>query len=140
MSYTYIRRTESLEIMAARAISEGAAFGDNYARYRGALATSYRRVLPQTLTRLECGDVFDERDDGCIRAMGDALVVAANALSPGYGNRVLDVCTHDDFLIDSRLEELRWMILRWESFSLVRNQVRARMAARRVLSNINESS
>ncbi len=139
MSYTYIRRTESLEIMAARAIGEGAAFGENYARYGRALATSYRRELPQTLTRLECGDVFDVRDDDCIRAMGDALVVTANALCPGYGNRVLDVCTHDDFLIDSRLEELRWMILRWESFSQVRNQVRARMAARRVLSSISEN-
>jgi hypothetical protein len=133
MSYTYIRRTESLEIMAARAIGEGAAFGENYARFGPVLANSYRRMLSQTLTRLEGGDVFDERDDGCIKAMGDALVVSANALCPGYGNRVLDVCTHDDFLTDRRLEELRWMILRWDSFRLVRNQVRARMAARRVL-------
>lgn len=139
MSFTYIRRTESLEVMAARAIGEGAAFGGNFARYSRVLATSYRRVLPQTLTRLECGDVFDARDDGCIRAMGDSLVAAANALSPGYGNRVLDVCTHDDFLFNERLEELRWMILRWESFSLVRSQVRARMAAQRVLSSIDET-
>lgn len=102
-------------------------------------ANAYRRVFPQTLTRLECGDVFDPRDDGCIKAMGDALVASANALCPGYGNRVLDVCTHDDFLFNERLEELRWMILRWESFSLVRNQVRARMAARRVLSSMDET-
>ncbi len=139
MSYTYIRRTESLETMAARAIGEGAAFAEHYALSGPIPANFFRRVFPQTLTRMEGGDVFDPRDDGCIKALGDALVAAANDLCPGYGNRVLDVCTHKDFLFNERLEELRWLILRWESFSLVRNQVRARMAARRVLSNINET-
>tara|TARA_R110000850_G_scaffold21488_3_gene63342 strand:- start:13749 stop:14171 length:423 start_codon:yes stop_codon:yes gene_type:complete len=139
MTYTYIKRTESLEAMAARAIGEGAVFAENYALSGPIPANLYRRVLPQTLSRLECGDVFDERDDGCIKAMGDVLVDTANALCPGYGNRVLNICTHDDFLIDKNLEELRWMILRWQSFCLVRNQVRARMAARRVLNTMGET-
>ncbi len=84
------------------------------------------------------GDVFDTRDDDCIAAMGDALVAAANAISPGYGSRVLNVCTYEDMLFDEQLEHLRWLILRWESFSLVRRQVRGRLAAKRLLADIGE--
>ena len=139
MSYTYIRREESLEVMAARAINEGAAFADLYARIGPVLKSYHRRSLPHTLNRLACGEVFDAQDDDCISAMGEALVAAANDLHRGYGNRVLNECTHDDFLINEELEDLRWMILRWQSFALVRGQVRARMAARRVLAGVSVS-
>lgn len=131
---TYIRRIESLEIMAARAIGEGSNFGENYARIGPRITSHHRRTLLQTLERLACGEVYDQRDDDCIAAMGDALVDAANKRSPGYGNRVLNICTHEDMLFDKKLEELRWMILRWESFSMLRRQVRGRLAARRLLS------
>ncbi|MFT6091329.1 hypothetical protein [Sulfitobacter sp.] len=133
---SYIRREESLETMAARAIGEGSDFGHTYARTGLCLTSHHRRTLPQTLARLECGEVLDARDDDCIAAMGDALVAEANAISPGYGNRVLNVCTYEDFLFDEKLEELRWMILRWDSFSRVRMQVRGRLAARRLLVSV----
>ncbi len=135
---SYIRRVETLEHMAARAISEGADFARNYARTGPRLTSHHRRTLPQTLARLECGDILDARDDDCIAAMGSALVAAANERSPGYGNRVLNVCTHDDFLIDDALEHLRWMILRWQSFCHVRQQVRGRLAARRLITGVSE--
>ena len=130
---SYIRRVETLENRAARAIGECADFAQNYARTGPRLTSHHRRTLPQTLARLECGEILDARDDDCIAAMGAALVAAANERSPGYGNRVLNVCTHDDFLIDDLLVHLRWMILRWESFSHVRLQVRRRLAAKRLL-------
>ncbi len=132
---SYIRREETLEIMVARAIEEGRSFGDAYAHFGPRLTSHHRRTLSQTLARLECGEVFDERDNDCIAAMGDALIAAANERFPGYGNRVLNVCTHDDFLFDKKLKQLRWLILRWDSCSRVRRQVRARLAARRVLSS-----
>tara|TARA_R110000850_G_scaffold81352_3_gene174841 strand:- start:2528 stop:2944 length:417 start_codon:yes stop_codon:yes gene_type:complete len=134
---SYIRREESLETLAARAISEGVQFGEYYARFGPDLAGYHRRTLPHTLSRLACGEPLDERDDDCIAAMGDALVCQANGLCPGYGNRVLNVCTHEDFLILKELEDLRWFILRWQSFNLVRGQVRARLAARRLLSSVD---
>ena len=135
---SYIRREESLETMAARAIGEGSDFGENYAHSGPRLTGHHRSTLPHTLARLACGEVFDERDDDCIAALGDTIVSAANERSPGYGNRVLNICTHDDFLFDDKLEELRWLILRWDSFSRVRRQVRARLAARRLLADIAE--
>jgi hypothetical protein len=135
---SYIRREESLEMLAARAITEGMQFGEHYARVGPNLKAYHQRLLPHTLSRLACGEPFDERDDDCIAAMGDALVCQANGLCPGYGNRVLNVCTHDDFLILKELEDLRWFILRWQSFNLVRGQVRARFAARRLLSSSDE--
>ena len=135
---SYIRRVESLESMAARAIGEGSNFANSYARFGQRLTSHHRRTLPQALARLECGNVIDERDDNCIAAMGDALVDAANALCPNYGHRVLNVCTHEDFLIDRELEQLRWLILRWESFSIVRRHVRARLAARRLIADVGE--
>ncbi len=132
---SYIRREESLEMSAARAIREGMQFGEHYARVGPSLKAYHQRSLPHTLSRLACGEPLDERDDDCIAAMGDALVCQANGLCPGYGNRVLNVCTHDDFLFTQELEDLRWFILRWQSFNLVRGQVRARLAARRLLSD-----
>jgi len=130
---SYIRQVESLEIMAARAIGEGSNFADGYARIGPRITSHHRRTLPQTLARLECGNVIDERDDDCISAMGDALVTAANERSSGYGSRVLNVCTSEDLLFDKKLEELRWLILRWDSFARVRRQVRGRLAARRLI-------
>ena len=90
---SYIRREESLETMVARAIGEGCNFADSYARTGLSLEGYHHRKLPETLARLDCGDVFDTRDDDCITAMGDALVAEANAISPGYGSRVLNICT-----------------------------------------------
>jgi hypothetical protein len=136
---SYIRRVETLETMAARAIGEGCNFGDAYARIGPSLTTHHRRTLPQTLARLECGNVIDERDDDCIAAMGDALVEAANERSAGYGTRVLNVSTYEDLLFDKKLEELRWLILRWDSFARVRRQVRARLAARLLLADVGET-
>jgi hypothetical protein len=136
---SYIRREESLESMAARAISEGLSFGENYACFGPELRAHHKRLLPDTLARLECGEVFDDRDDECVNEMGAALVHAANTLQPGYGNRVLNVCTHEDFLISSELEDLRWFILSWQSFKLVRCQVRARLAARRLLAEVGQA-
>lgn len=49
------------------------------------LERRHRRTLPQTLERLACGEILEERDDECIAAMGDALVAAANERSSGYG-------------------------------------------------------
>ncbi|MBB3995554.1 hypothetical protein GGR95_003211 [Sulfitobacter undariae] len=136
---SYIRREESLESMAARAINEGLSFGENYAFFGPELSTYHKRMLQDTLARLACGEVFDVRDDECVCAMGAALVSAANNLQPGYGNRVLNVCTYEDFLISTELEDLRWFILCWQSFSLVRGQVRARMAARRLLAEVGDA-
>ena len=135
---SYIRRVESLETMAARAIGEGGNFGDAYARIGPSLTSHHRRTLPQTLARLASGEVIDERDDVCIAAMGAALINAANERSPGYGHRVLNICTHDDFLFDKELGRLRWLILRWDSFQFVRSQVRGRLAARRLLAEVGE--
>tara|TARA_R110002124_G_scaffold287334_2_gene473176 strand:+ start:2765 stop:3178 length:414 start_codon:yes stop_codon:yes gene_type:complete len=135
---SYIRRVETLENMAARAIGEGSDFAQNYARTGPRLTSYHRRTLPQTLARLECGEILDARDDECIAAMGSALVAAANERSPGYGNRVLNVCTHDDFLFDEDLEHLRWMILRWDSFTHVRRLVRGRLAARRLIADVTD--
>ena len=132
---SYIQRKESLEEIAAKAISEGITFADHYDRLGPALTGLHRRSLPQTLLRLKAGDVLDERDDECIAAMGDALVQAANKLSSGYGNRILNVCTNDDVLFCKELEDLRWFILRWDSFRFVRRQLQARMMARRLLSD-----
>ncbi len=140
MSYTYIRREEALEHMAARAISEGAKFADLYARFGPVLKSYHRRSLPHTLNRLACGEVFDVQDDECVSAMGEALIAAANDVLPGYGNRVLHECTHDDLLSSKTLEDLRGLILRWQSFALVRGQVRARLAARRVLAELGVGS
>ena len=78
--------------------------------------TQTRRRLPQTLERLGQGEVFDERDDTCIRAIGGALVEATNARCNGYGNRVLKDCTHEDVIMDAQLETLRWLLLKWDSF------------------------
>ncbi len=135
---SYIRREESLETMVARAIGEGCNFADSFARSGLSLEGYHHRKLPETLARLDCGDVFDTRDDDCITAMGDALLAAANAISPGYGSRVLNICTYEDLLFDEQLEHLRWLILRWRSFSLVRQQVRGRLAAKRLLADIGE--
>jgi hypothetical protein len=130
---SYIRREESLEALAARSIREGKQFGEHFARFGPNLEGFHRRTLPHTLSRLACGEPLDERDDDCVAAMGEALVCQANKLCPGYGNRVLNVCTHDDFLITQELEDLRCFILRWQSFDFVRGQVRALIAARRLL-------
>ena len=130
---SYIRRLESLENMAARAIGEGNSFAESFAAFTSQLTGHHRRSLPKTLDRLTCGEVFDQRDDDCIAAMGAVLVNAANARSPGYGDRVINVCTYEDILFDNDLVELRRLILQWQSFSSARRQVRARLAARRLL-------
>jgi len=81
------------------------------------------------LARIESGEVIDARDDDCIAAMGSALASAANERSPGYGIRVLNVCTNEDFPFDEKLKALRSLILRWDSLS----QGRGRLGARRLL-------
>jgi hypothetical protein len=131
---SYIRKEETLELLVARAIGEGSSFGDNYDSIGPRITNHHRRTLPQTLERLACGEVLDARDDECIAAMGTALVAEANAIRPGYGTRILNVCTYEDILFNKDLEDLRWLILRWQSFSAVRRQVRGRLAARRLLS------
>ncbi|AML52803.1 hypothetical protein [Falsihalocynthiibacter arcticus] len=122
--------------MVARAINSGQAFGRDYAQSGPVLKSYHRRVLLQTLERLESGEVFEAQDDECISAMGSALVSAANDLRPGYGNRILDVCKHEEYLFNNALEDLRRFILQWESFDFVRKQARARIAARRLLSQV----
>ena len=70
-------------MLAARAIGEASDFAENYARFGPRLKSHHRRSLSQTLARLACGEVCDERDDDCIAAMGAALVTAANEQSTG---------------------------------------------------------
>lgn len=133
MGYSYIRREESLEVMAARAVGEGADFARAYGEKGPAVTGVARLSVPRTLGRLEGGEVLDVRDDACLDAIGRTLVAAANRRRPRYGDHALRTCTHEDCILDPRLDELRDLLERWKSFRLVRNQLRARLAAQRLL-------
>ena len=63
MSYTYIRREQTLEELGACVISQAAAFADDCARHGPIPRGLMRRSFSQMLERLERGDVLDERDD-----------------------------------------------------------------------------
>jgi hypothetical protein len=134
MSYNYIYREENIEHMAARAISDGIWFAEAYARGGPVPHGLVRRALPATLSRFERGDVFDCRDDDCLASLGPALANAANSLRQGYGSRSMRVCTADDWLADPDLEVIRDLIENWKRFSGLRQQVRVRLAAQKLMS------
>ena len=133
MSYTYIRREQTLEELGACVISQAAAFADDCARHGPIPRGLMRRSFSHMLERLERGDVLDERDDACIAMVGKDLVSAANARCAGYGNKVLEMDTEEDVLIDSELERLRLQILAWSQFQFLRNRLRARVKARALI-------
>lgn len=137
MSYTYIRREQTLEELGACVISQAAAFADNCARHGPTPRGMMQRSFSQMLERLERGDVLDERDDACITMIGKDLVATANARCAGYGNRVLEVETEEDFLTDSELEHLRIRILAWSQFQFLRNRLRARVKAQSLIGTID---
>ena len=87
----------------------------------------------KSIVQLRIGDVLDERDDACIAMVGKDLVSAANARCAGYGNKVLEMDTEEDVLIDSELERLRLRILAWSQFQFLRNRLRARVKARALI-------
>jgi hypothetical protein len=134
MSYNYIRREENIEHMAARGISDGIWFAQVYAQSGPVPHGLARRALPATLSRFERGDVFDCRDDDCLASLGPALANAANSLRQGYGSRSMRVCTADDWLADPDLEVIRDLIENWKRFSGLRQQVRVRLAAQKLMS------
>ena len=133
MSYTYIRREQTLEELAACVIASAAAFAESCSLQGPSPEGPERRNFTRMIDRLACGEVLDERDDGCIAAVGHALVEAANERCVGYGNRVLDADTTEDFLIDKELARLRGRILAWDGFRFQRNRLRARLRARELL-------
>lgn len=134
MSYTYIRREQTLEELAACVISQAVAFADDCARQGPTPRGLMQRSFSHMLDRLERGDVLDERDDACIAMIGKDLVAAANARCAGYGNRVLETDTEEDLLIDSELAHLRLRILAWSQFQFLRNRLRARVKAQSLIS------
>lgn len=85
------------------------------------------------IDRLQSGNVLDDRDDGCIVAIGKELVAAINKRCRGYGDRILSEDTHDDFLVDEELSRLRIQLLAWSDFTFQRNRLRAKMQARDLL-------
>lgn len=133
MSYTYIRREHTLEELASVVISAAASFADSCARFGPVPTGLDRRNFTQMIERLEQGDVLDERDDACIAIIGTELVNAANSRCVGYGNKVLEVDTEDDFLPDDELAMLRIRILAWSRFQSHRNRLRARLKAQSLL-------
>ncbi len=133
MSYSYIRREEDLEHMAARAIGEGSWFAQSYRRCRLVPSLGTRRDQFATLGRFDCGEVFDVRDDACLAALGQTLSDAADCHRSDYGLYAMRECTIKDCLLDPKLEELRVLIECWKRFSVVRQQVRRRQAALRIV-------
>ncbi len=133
MSYTYIRREQTLEELGACVISQAAAFADDCARHGPTPSGLMQRSFSQMLERLERGDVLDERDNACIAIIGRDLVKAANARRAGYGNRVLETDTEEDVLFDDDLEYLRHRILAWSQFQFLRNRLRARVKAQSLI-------
>jgi hypothetical protein len=132
MTYCYIRREEDLEHMAARAIGEGVWFAQSYERCGLVPSGGADSAHLATLGRLERGEVFDTRDDACLKALGQTLADAADFHRPGYGRYAMRECTIEDLVLDPKLEELRVIIEGWKSFSHVRQQVRIRQAALRI--------
>ncbi|MBO9436476.1 hypothetical protein J7394_19840 [Ruegeria sp. R13_0] len=130
MSYTYIRREQSLEELAACVISDAAAFAHICAWRLPAPKGPERRVFLHMINRLERGDVLDARDDDCIEAVGQDLVAAVNALLPGYGDFVLQSNDYGEPPIDPDLAWYRSQILLFSRFRYCRNRLRARLAAR----------
>lgn len=136
MSYTYIRREETLEQLVARALSQAECFVELYAR-SGPLPTGLvRHRVPRMLSRLSGRALFEEDDERCFEAVGQAMVDEANTISPGYGNRIRDGEADEDWIFNRRLRDLRDMICGWQSLGLVRAQVRHRLAAREMLRDI----
>ncbi len=134
MSYSYIYREENIEHMAARAISDGIWFAEAYARGGPVPQGAAHRSLPAMLSRLESGEAFDRRDDFCLASLGPALANAANSIREGYGSRAMNVCTESDWLTDPNLETIRVLIENWKRFSGLRQQVRARLAVQKLMS------
>jgi hypothetical protein len=134
MSYNYIYREENIEHMAARAISDGIWFAEAYARGGPVPQGAAHRSLPAMLSRLESGEAFDRRDDFCLASLGPALAKAANIIRQGYGSHAMNVCTAGDWLSDQDLELIRDLIENWKRFSCLRQQVRARLAAQKLIS------
>lgn len=130
---SYIRREHSIEELAACVISYAEDFAEDCARFGPIPSGAIRSVFTHTLTRLQSGNVLDGRDDACIHAIGKELVTVINNLSPGYGNRILSVDTHDDFLVDPELSRLRIQLLTWSKFTFQRNRLRARLQARELI-------
>jgi hypothetical protein len=130
---SYIRREHTLEELAACVISYAAVFSEDCAQHGPIPPGPDRRIFTQTLDRLQSGNVLDGRDDACIGAIGKELVTVINSLSPGYGNRILSVDTHDDFLVDPELSRLRIQLLVWSNFTFQRNRLRARLKVKELL-------
>jgi len=130
---SYIRRELTLEELAACVISYAEGFADDCARFGPIPSGPVHRVFTHTLTRLQSGNVLDSRDDFCIEAIGKELVAVINNRCRGYGDRILAVDTHDDFLVDPELSRLRAQLLLWSNFSFHRAKLRARMQARDLL-------
>ncbi len=137
MTYQYRFREHTLEELAACVISSAAAFAESCVRHGPIPQGPERRSFARMVDRLEGGDVLDERDDACIAAVGQALVDAANSHCPGYGNRVLNIDTNEDVLVDRELERLRDRILAWDGFRFQRNRLRARIEARQLLGSVD---
>lgn len=132
---SYIRREHTLEELAACVISYAEGFAEDCARFGPIPSGSHRHIFTQMLTRLQSGNVLDSRDDRCIEAIGKELVAVINGCCQGYGDRILAVDTHDDFLVDPELSRLRIQLLSWSNFSFYRGRLRARLQARELLNH-----
>jgi hypothetical protein len=133
MKNTYIRREMTLEALAAHVITAAACFAETCACDGPIPTGAERRTMIKTLERLTTANVIDERDDRFIDKIGELLVQMANDRRAGYGDRVLNVDTYEDFLCDDQLSLMRSRILQWQSFATARRLLRARIAARTLI-------
>ncbi|MBR9892042.1 hypothetical protein GYB14_10100 [bacterium] len=138
MTYTYIRREQTLEELAETVIARAKNFVESSAKGVPTPTGLQRRNYLPMLARFESGDVLDERDDRCLEAVGRALSAAIEEIVPGYATVVLEEDTSEDFFFNKRLEELRDHLVQWQNLCSARNRLRSRIRAQQLIAAVQD--
>ena len=88
-----------------------------------------KRLLPQTLERLQAGEQMAINDESALELMGEAIRSALNDIHPKYGDVVMREHLSEPVFFAQRIESLRLLAERWKAYQRARRDVRDNIAA-----------
>jgi hypothetical protein len=88
-----------------------------------------KRLLPQTLERLQAGEQMAINDESALDLMGEAIRNALNDVQSKYGDVVMREHLSEPVFFAQRIENLRLLAERWKAYQRARRDVRDSIAA-----------